>query len=99
MRRIQVVLREVDDQTPETSTDLATFDLRATDVTALTPATALDDLETTTATVGNQILQRLLQAQWEVVDTALADAERARLSPPRRRGRWVRQRDGGESLR
>jgi hypothetical protein len=99
MRRIQVVIREVDDQTPDTVTDLATFDLPVTDVAALTPTTALDTLEATTATVGNQILQRVLQAQWEVVDATLAADERARLSPPRRRGRRVRQRDGGESLR
>lgn len=99
MRRIQVIIREVDDQTPEQSTDLATFDLPATDLATTQPETTLDQLETTTHTVGTQILQRLLQAQWESVDATLAAHERERLSPPRRRGRRVRPRDGGEPLR
>ncbi len=82
MRRIQVIIREVDDQTPEQHTDLATFDLPATHVAALQPTTALDQLEATTHTVGTQILQRVLQAQWDVVDATLAEPYRERLSPP-----------------
>src|SRR5438105_4188240 len=39
MRRIQVVIREVDDQTTELPKELATFDLPVTDVAALTPGT------------------------------------------------------------
>ena len=48
MRRIQVVIREVDDQTAEPPKDLATFDLPTTDIAALSPETTLDDLEATT---------------------------------------------------
>ncbi|NWF79758.1 MAG: hypothetical protein HXY37_06880 [Chloroflexi bacterium] len=82
MRRIQVIIREVADATSDQATELATFDLPATDVAALQPETALDQLATTTHTVGTQILQRLLQAQWDVVDASLIAAERRRLSPP-----------------
>ncbi|MFP4440567.1 MAG: hypothetical protein ACLFVO_25315 [Chloroflexaceae bacterium] len=82
MRRIQVCIQEVDDQTPDDPIHLATFDLPATDVAALQPETALDQLETTAQTVGTQILQRLVQAQWDVVDTTLAAQARQRRSPP-----------------
>jgi hypothetical protein len=84
MRRIQVIIREVDDQTPEQHTDLATFDLPATHVAALQPATALDQLEANAHTVGTEILQRLVQTQWDVVDATLAEQYRERLSPPAR---------------
>jgi hypothetical protein len=76
MRHIQVIIREVDDQTPERHTNLAIFNLPATNVAALQPATALDQLEANTHTVGTQILQRVLQAQWDVVDATLAEEYR-----------------------
>jgi hypothetical protein len=95
MRRIQVIIREVDDQMPDQPTDLATFDLPPTDVAALQPATALDQLETNAHTVGTQILQRLVQAQWDVVDATLAEQYRTRLSPPARPRRRPRVRDRG----
>lgn len=90
MRRIQVVIREVDDQTTEPPKELATFDLPTTDLTALKPETTLDDLEATTHETGTAILRRVLQARWDVVDAALADQYRQRFSPsahPRRRPR------------
>jgi hypothetical protein len=81
MRRIQVIIREVDDQQPATAKDLATFDLPATDVASLQPDTALDHLEATTPEIGTAILRRTLQAQWEVVDAALAEQYRQRFPP------------------
>lgn len=90
MRRIQVVIREVDDQVPEHSTELATFDLPTADVATLQPDTALDQLEATTHSIGSAILRRTLQAQWEVVDATLAEQYRQAFSPsptPRRRSR------------
>ncbi len=81
MRRIRVLICSVDEQMPDEMTELASFDLPATDVAALQPATALDDLETTTHDTGNAILRRLLQAQWETIDTTLAEQQRQRFSP------------------
>lgn len=52
-------------------TELATLDFPETGSTTLKPETALDDLETTTHTTGNAILQRALQAQWDVIDDQL----------------------------
>jgi hypothetical protein len=89
MRRIRVVICEVDDQTPDTMTELATFDLPSLDVATLAPETALDDLEQTTYDTGNAIVRRTLQARWDLVDAALAKQYRQRFSPsaPRRRAR------------
>jgi hypothetical protein len=92
MRRIQVVIREVDDQTAESPKELATFDLPVTDVAALTPETALDDLEATTHETGHAILRRTLQAQWDVVDATLAEQYRQRFSPSAHCGRRPRNR-------
>src|SRR5512134_1784687 len=84
MRRIQVVIHEVDDASTEPPKQLASFDLPQADLASLRPETALDDLEATTHQVGNAILRRTLQAQWDVLDAALAEQYRTRLSPPER---------------
>ena len=81
MRRIQVVIREVDDQSTQPPKEVATFDLSTTDIAALSPETTLDDLEAITHETGIAILRRALQAQWDVVDAALADQYRQRFSP------------------
>jgi len=62
-------------------TELAAFDLPATDVAALQLETALDALETTTHETGNAILRRTLQAQWDVIDAELTDKYRQHFSP------------------
>jgi hypothetical protein len=64
-------------------TELACFDLPATDVTTLRPETALHEFEATTHQTGNAILRHLLQMQWETIDTALAELHRQRFSPER----------------
>ena len=81
MRRIRVLICSVDEQTPDEMTELAAFDLPTPDVATLQPETALDQLETTTHQAGNAILRRLLQAQWETIDTTLAEQHRERFSP------------------
>ena len=72
MSHIRVLICRVDDPASDHMTQLAAFDLPAPDPTALQPATALDKLETTTHQTGNTILRRVLQAQWETLDTTLA---------------------------
>ncbi len=81
MRHIRVLICSVDAQTPDEMTELAALDLPTIDVTTLQPETALDDLETTTHAMGHAILRRVLQAQWETIDTALAEQHRQRFSP------------------
>ena len=81
MRRIRVLICSVDEETPDEMTEVACFDLPGADVTALQPETALDDLETTTHETGNAILRRVLQAQWETIDTQLTEHHRQQFSP------------------
>jgi hypothetical protein len=81
MSPIRVLICRIDDPTSDHMTELAAFDLPTPDPAALQPATALDDLETTTHETGNAILRRILQAQWETLDTALAAQYRQRFSP------------------
>ncbi len=56
MSHIRVLICRVDDPVSEQMTELAAFDLPATDVSHLQPETALDELETTTQETGNAIL-------------------------------------------
>lgn len=92
MRRIRVIICEVDDQTTNPPKELAAFDLPTPDITTLQPDTALDQLEATTHETGNAILRRALQAQWEGVDAALAEQYRQRFSPSAPPGRRTRRR-------
>ncbi len=81
MRHVRVLVCEVDDATPDAMRELAAFDLPASDVSALRPETALDELETTTQETGNAILRRTLQAQWDLIDADLTDQHRQAFSP------------------
>ncbi len=81
MRRIRVLVCSVEDDAPDEMTELASFDLPATDVATLQPETALDTLERTTHETGNAILRRVLQAQWEMIDDRLTEQHRQRFSP------------------
>ena len=88
MSHIRVLICRVDDPASDQMTELAAFDLPATDVSTLQPETALDDLETTTQETGNVILRRTLQAQWDLIDAELTEQHRQAFSPsggPRRR--------------
>ena len=53
MSHIRVLICRVDDPASDQMTELAAFDLPATDVSTLQPETALDELETTTQETGN----------------------------------------------
>ena len=88
MSHIRILICRVDDPASNQMTELAAFDLPATDVTTLQPETALDDLETITYTTGNAILRRILQTQSETIDATLVAQHRQAFSPrcgPRRR--------------
>ncbi len=81
MSHIRVLICRVDDPASNQMTELAAFDLPATDVSALQPETALNNLETTTQETGNAILRRTLQAQWDLIDADLTDQHRQAFSP------------------
>ncbi len=81
MSHIRVLICRVDEPASEHMTELAAFDLPATDVSSLQPETALDDLETTTQETGNAILRCTLQAQWDLIDAELTERHRQSFSP------------------
>ena len=81
MSHIRMLICRVDDPASDQMTELAAFDLPATDVSTLHPETALDDLETTTQDTGNAILRRTLQAQWDLIDAELTEKHRRSFSP------------------
>ncbi len=81
MSHIRVLICRVDDPASDQMTELAAFELPATDVTALQPETALDELETTTQEIGTAILRRTLQAQWDIIDAELTEQHRQAFSP------------------
>ncbi len=81
MSHIRVLVCRVDDPTSDQMTELAAFDLPAPDPATLQPDTTLDNLETVTHETGNAILRRVLQAQWETLDTTLTEQYRQRFSP------------------
>lgn len=81
MSHIRVLICRVDDPASDQMTELAVFDLPPTDISALKPETALDDLETTTQETGNAIFRRVLQAQWELIDADLTEQHRQAFSP------------------
>ena len=90
MSHIRVLVCRVDDPDTDQMTKLATFDLPASNVTALQPETALDELETITQETGNAILRCVLQTQWDLIDADLTEQHRQAFSPsggPRRRAR------------
>lgn len=94
MHHIRVLVCEVDDQSPDTMRELAAFDLPPADVAALQPETALDDLEQTTHDVGNAVLRRVLQAQWDTMDAQLVEDYRQAFPPSGADGRRPRRRHG-----
>ncbi len=81
MRRIRVLICSAEEETPDEMTELACFELPAADITALQPETMLDDLETMTHETGTAILRRLLQVQWDTLDTQLTEHYRQHFSP------------------
>ncbi len=81
MSHIRVLICRVDGPASEQMTELAAFDLPPTDISALQPETALDDLEVTTQETGNAILRRTLQVQWDLIDADLTEQHRQAFSP------------------
>ncbi len=81
MSRLRVILCRVEDEDPDKMVELASFDLPHNDIDTLRPETALDTLEQQTAEVGNGLLRKTLEAQWEQIDAQLTQKARQDFSP------------------
>ena len=68
---IRVLICRVDDE--DEMTEVAAFELANSVEVRREAAHALDDLEARAQRTGNAILRRLLHAQWELIDSDLAD--------------------------
>jgi hypothetical protein len=92
MSRIRILVVKVDDDHPETMSELASFDLPEADIDTLKPETALDDLEASTYEIGTAALKRVLQARWEEMDKQLADKYRQAFPPSKPQSRRTQKR-------
>jgi hypothetical protein len=81
MKQLRLILCEVVDQDPDKMRELACFDVPNTPVDALCPQTAVDTLEQQTFEIGNSLLKKLMQAQWEQVDAQLTQKARRDFPP------------------
>jgi predicted negative regulator of RcsB-dependent stress response len=76
-----IICRVEDEDNEEQMTELASFDLAEVEVAKLKPETALDELETTTQTVGQAVLRELLKRQWVDIDQQLVKQYQQEFSP------------------
>ena len=76
-----LICRREEADPPEQLTELHRLELPAMDVEQLTPETALDQLEAGAWATGQEVIRRLIQAQWQQVDAQVA-ADYQRLFPP-----------------
>jgi hypothetical protein len=84
MSHLRVTLCRVEDEAPGKMAELVSFDLPHNDVDALQPQSALDTLEQQTAEVGNGLLRKALEAQWEQIDAELTQKARQDFPPSAR---------------
>lgn len=87
MKQLRLILCEVVDQDPDQMRELASFDVPNSPLDALCPQTAVDTLEQQTFEIGNSLLKKLLQAQWEQVDAQLTRKARQDFPPSARQKR------------
>jgi hypothetical protein len=81
MKRFRVLICEVDESNDDQMKEVASFDIRSPALAGIVPGQVVDELENATAQVGQQVLKRLLEVQWEALDQTVAEAERHRFSP------------------
>jgi len=81
MSKLRVLICEVNDHDENEMREIARFDVAETEVEKLEGATTLDELETRTDKLGQQVKRKLLQVQWEVIDRKLSDEYRQLFSP------------------
>ena len=80
MSHLRLILCRVEDDQPDKTTEIAAVDLPETKLDDFTKETCLDILEERTLQAGHALMRPLFEAQWNEVDTRLADVER-RMGP------------------
>ena len=87
MSHLRVLLVRVEDEEPDKMAELASLDVPNLSGDALCPQTTVDTLEQQTFEVGNSLLRKLMQAQWEQIDTQLTQKARQDFPPSARQKR------------
>jgi hypothetical protein len=87
MSRIRILVCRDDDDNPDVTSEIASFDMPEANIDTLKRETALDDLEATTYEIGTAVLRCVLQARWEEMDKQLAEKSRQAFPPSKREGR------------
>ena len=81
MSQLRVLICRVDEGDENKMTEIARFAVPEMEVAQLEAEKTLDELETHTHRLGQQMLRQLLQAQWEEIDKKLVEAHRQHFSP------------------
>jgi hypothetical protein len=79
-----LIVRVMDEQQPEQTTELHRIDLAPPDPGSLAPETALNQLEATALDTGQTVMRHLLVEQWQELDQLLVGRHQ-QLFPPRGR--------------
>jgi hypothetical protein len=87
MSHLRVLVCRVEDDDPNKMAEIASIEVPDTSVDALCPQTAVDALEQQTFEIGNSLLKKLMQAQWEQVDAQLTQRARQDFPPSVRQKR------------
>jgi hypothetical protein len=81
MKKFRVLICEVDERDEDQMREVASFEIAGPVLAELMPGQSLDELESRTAQVGQQVLKRLLEVQWDALDEQVAQAERHDFPP------------------
>lgn len=81
MSHLRLVLCRVEDDQPDKMTELAAVDLPETRLEDFSKESCLDLLEERTQRAGQALMKPLFEAQWNEVDTLLAQQTRQAFSP------------------
>ena len=81
MSHLRVIVCRVEDETSDKMSEIASFDLPNTEINTLCPINTIDELEQTTFEIGQPILKKIMQAQWEEMDNNLANKTRKDFFP------------------
>lgn len=81
MSKLKILICEVDDRDENKLKEIASFDVATIDIGRWEANTGLDDLETSTEQIGQQVKRKLLEAQWNQLDQKLSNEYRQLFSP------------------
>lgn len=80
MSRLRVTITRFDEES-NSSSEIASFDLPQQEIDPMQLTETLDRLEQQTIDIGNPILQKIMEAQWEETDIKLTQKARQAFSP------------------